>query len=78
VGRGEFCISLHLSACVGVTSRERGSWSQVSKEEYYGVLLEMLISEAWEMLVLFFSFFLCSSPPSESSLSSPFIDLRGG
>jgi hypothetical protein len=27
--RGEYCISLHLSACVGVTSYERGSRSQV-------------------------------------------------
>jgi hypothetical protein len=24
-GRGEYCISLHLSACVGVTSCERGN-----------------------------------------------------
>jgi hypothetical protein len=33
---GEYCISLHLSACVGVTSCERGSRSQVSKREYKG------------------------------------------
>jgi hypothetical protein len=44
-GKGEYCISLHLSACVGVTSRERGNRSQVSKKEYNGVLLEMLILE---------------------------------
>jgi hypothetical protein len=30
-GRGECCISLHLSACVGVISCERGSRSQVSE-----------------------------------------------
>jgi hypothetical protein len=24
-GRGEYCISLHLSACIGVTSYERGN-----------------------------------------------------
>jgi hypothetical protein len=53
-GKGEYCISLHLSACVGVTSRERGNRSQVSKKEYNGVLLEMLISEVWKMSVLFF------------------------
>jgi hypothetical protein len=37
-GRGEYCISLHLSACVGVTSCERGNCAQVSKEkcEYKG------------------------------------------
>jgi hypothetical protein len=37
-GRGEYCISLHLSACVGVTSCERGNQSQVSekKREYKG------------------------------------------
>jgi hypothetical protein len=44
-GKGEYCISLHLSAFVGVTCRERGSRPQVSKKEYNGVLLEMLISE---------------------------------
>jgi hypothetical protein len=27
---GKYCISLHLSACVGVTSCERGSQSEVS------------------------------------------------
>jgi hypothetical protein len=30
---GEYCISLHLSACVGVTSCERGSRSQVSERK---------------------------------------------
>jgi hypothetical protein len=32
-GRGECCISLHLSACVGVTSCERGNRAQISKEK---------------------------------------------
>jgi hypothetical protein len=32
-GRGDYCISLHLSACVGVTSYERGNRAQVSKEK---------------------------------------------
>jgi hypothetical protein len=32
-GRGEYCISLRLSACVGVTSCERGSRSQVSERK---------------------------------------------
>jgi hypothetical protein len=32
-GRGEYCISLHLSACVGVTSCERRSRSQVSERK---------------------------------------------
>jgi hypothetical protein len=32
-GRGDYCISLHLSACVGVTSCERGNRAQVSKEK---------------------------------------------
>jgi hypothetical protein len=41
----ECCISLHLSACVGVTSCERGNLSQVSRKEKNRVLLEMLISE---------------------------------
>jgi hypothetical protein len=31
--RREYCISLHLSACVGVTSYERGNRAQVSKEK---------------------------------------------
>jgi hypothetical protein len=31
-GREECCISLHLSACVGVTSCERGIRSQVSEK----------------------------------------------
>jgi hypothetical protein len=30
-GRREYCISLHLSACVGVISCERGNRAQVSK-----------------------------------------------
>jgi hypothetical protein len=30
-GRREYCISLHLSACVGVTICERGNRAQVSK-----------------------------------------------
>jgi hypothetical protein len=37
-----YCISLHLSVCVGVTSCERGSRSQVS-ERVQRRLLEMLI-----------------------------------
>jgi hypothetical protein len=40
-GEGEYCISLHRCACVGVTSYERGNWSQVS-EEKNEELLEML------------------------------------
>jgi hypothetical protein len=32
-GRGEYCISLHLSACVGVTSCETGNRSQVSERK---------------------------------------------
>jgi hypothetical protein len=31
--RREHCISLHLSACVGVTSCERGNQTQVSKKK---------------------------------------------
>jgi hypothetical protein len=31
-GRGEYYISLHLSACVGVTSCERGNRAQVSEK----------------------------------------------
>jgi hypothetical protein len=74
-GKGEYCISLHLSACVGVTSRERGNRSQVSKKEYNGVLLEMLISKVGKMSVLFFR---CPSFSLESALPSPFIDSREG
>jgi hypothetical protein len=44
-GGGEFCIFLHRSACVGITSCERGNRSQVSREEKGGVLLEMLIAK---------------------------------
>jgi hypothetical protein len=76
-GKGEYCISLHLSACVGITSHERGSRSQVSKKEYNGVLLEMLISEVGRCLSCF-SVLRCPSSPPESSLPSPFIDSRGG
>jgi hypothetical protein len=32
-GRGEYCISLHLSACVGVTSCERGNRAQVLEKK---------------------------------------------
>jgi hypothetical protein len=32
-GRIEYCISLHLSTCVGVTSCERGNRAQVSKKK---------------------------------------------
>jgi hypothetical protein len=52
-GGGEFCISLHLSACVGVTSCERGRRSQVSRRGKKSILLEMLILEAGECLVVF-------------------------
>jgi hypothetical protein len=46
-GGREFCIFLHLSACVGVTSwRERApSPSLKENERVQGWLLEMLISE---------------------------------
>jgi hypothetical protein len=65
-GGGECCISLHRSACVGVTSCERGRRSQVSrKRKKKGVMLVILI--------LFpFSLF-----PGELSASS-FIDSSGG
>jgi hypothetical protein len=43
---------LHRSACVGVTSCEKGSQSQVSRKEENGVLLEMLISEVEKIFVL--------------------------
>jgi hypothetical protein len=57
-GIEEYCISLHRSACVGVTSCERGNWTQVSREEKGGVLLEMLIAKVGRMLVfVFFSSF---------------------
>jgi hypothetical protein len=52
----------------------RENRSQVPREEYDGVLLEMLISEVGKMSI---SFFL-SIVPLESSLPSPFIDSRGG
>jgi hypothetical protein len=56
---GEYCISLHLSACVGVTSYERGKRSQVSRKEKKSILLEMLILEAGRCLVVFV---LCPPP----------------
>jgi hypothetical protein len=52
-GGGEFCISLHLSACVGVTSCERGMRPHVSRRGKKSILLEMLILEAGECLVVF-------------------------
>jgi hypothetical protein len=80
--KAENCISLHLSACVGVTSHEIGSQSQVSKKEHNGMLLEMLISEV-EKCIAILSFIL-RRPLSvichllECSLPSPFIDSRRG
>jgi hypothetical protein len=50
--RGEYCISLHLSACVGVTSYERGKWSHVSRKGKKSILLGMLILEAGRCLVV--------------------------
>jgi hypothetical protein len=44
-GGREYCIFLHRSACVRVTSCERENRSQVSKERENGVLLGMLIAE---------------------------------
>jgi hypothetical protein len=71
VQRGEkYYISLHLSACVGVTSYERGSRSQVSeRERVQRRLLEMLIFYGGVMT------FLPSSPlpPSVESPAFPFI-----
>jgi hypothetical protein len=43
--RREYYISLHRSACVGVTSCERERAGPKSQKEKDGVLLEMLISE---------------------------------
>jgi hypothetical protein len=43
-GGGEYCIFLHQSAYVGVTSYKRENRSQVSREEESEVLLEMLIA----------------------------------
>jgi hypothetical protein len=51
-GGGEFCISLHQSACVGVNIYERGTRSQVSREEKGGMLLEMLIAKVGKTPVL--------------------------
>jgi hypothetical protein len=57
-GVEEYCISLHQSACVGVTSCERENWTQVSREEKGGVLLEMLIAKVGRTPVfVFFSSF---------------------
>jgi hypothetical protein len=75
-GKEEYCISLHLSACVGVTSRERGNRSQVSKKEYNRVLLEMLILEVGRRSVLFSRrplFVLLSA----KLLALPFYRLKG-
>jgi hypothetical protein len=62
-GGGEYCISLHRSACVGVRSCERGNRSQVSIEEEGGVLLEMLIGEVEKTPILCFSLAPKSSWP---------------
>jgi hypothetical protein len=59
VQRGEYCISLHLSVCVGVTSCERGKRSQVSRKGKKSILLEMLILEVERCLVVFI---LCPPP----------------
>jgi hypothetical protein len=47
VGREEYCISLHRSACVGLKACERGRQAQVSmgEKEYKGDCLRLLISE---------------------------------
>jgi hypothetical protein len=76
VEKGEYCIFLHLSACVGVTSRERGNQSQVSKKEYNGVLLEMLISEVERRSILFSRRSLFVLLPREL-LALPFYRLKG-
>jgi hypothetical protein len=54
-GREEYCISLHLSACVGVTSCERGNRSQVSerKWKYKGDCLRCWSSMVGRWLVFF-------------------------
>jgi hypothetical protein len=54
-GEGEYYVSLHRSACVWVTSCERGNWSQVSREEEGSVLFEMLIAEVRKTPVFLFS-----------------------
>jgi hypothetical protein len=74
-GKGENCISLHLSACVGVTSHERGSRSQVSKKEHNGMLLEMLISEVGKCLAIL-SFVLRCPSSSRVLLALPFYRLK--
>jgi hypothetical protein len=59
----KYCIFLHLSACVGVTSCERGSQSQVSeREEVQRRLLEMLIFYGGVMT------YFCLSVPSSVPL----------
>jgi hypothetical protein len=73
-GKGEYCILLHLSSCVGVTSHERGSWSQVSKKEYNGVLLEMLISEVGRCLS---HIFVLRRPILRKLLALSFYRLKG-
>jgi hypothetical protein len=82
VQRGEYCISLHLSACIGVTSCERGRRSQVSRRGKKCILLEMLILEARECLVVFVlrrSFILLRCPSFlEGSPAFPFIGSGGG
>jgi uncharacterized protein YigA (DUF484 family) len=66
---------LHLSARVEVTSSERGNRSQVSKKEYNGELLEMLISEVWQKCGRRLSCFV-RRPPIEL-LALPFYRLKG-
>jgi hypothetical protein len=63
-GRGEYYIPLHLSACVGVTSCERGIRSQVSEKkwEYMGDCLRYWSSTVGRWL----AFFAC---PSSAPLS---------
>jgi hypothetical protein len=63
--RGEYCISLHRIVCVGVTSCERGSQSQVSRKRGKW---EMLISEVEKIFVPL---------PGEPSAFS-FIESSGG
>jgi hypothetical protein len=76
-GRGEYCISLHLSACVGVTSCERGSRSQVSERKS-----ESTKEIAWDVDLLWWDgdwLFACPlSPPFVESPACPFIGSRGG
>jgi hypothetical protein len=63
-GVEEYYICLHRSAYVEVTSYERGNWTQVSREEKGGVLLEMLIAKVERTPVLcLFLFLRAHSPP---------------